>query len=209
MSYAIGQTIATLLVAGPRLAYIGVRQAVRAVRRLQFAECGRKARFDPFGSYKPAAAMHFGSKIYIGPGARISAHRGFFMGDHSFAGPGLLVIGGDHNIGVAGQRMAETRTGGPNLPVRVEADVYLGARVTLLKGVTIGEGSVVGACSVVTRDVPPYTVAAGCPCRPLRGRFSTVELRTHLEAVPSSYCYDEVVAQWKAAGIAVPADPAT
>jgi Acetyltransferase (isoleucine patch superfamily) len=146
--------------------------------------------------------MHFGSHIYIGPGARITANEGFFAGDHFVAGPGLLVVGGNHNIATAGRYMLEVKTGGVNLPVRVEDDVHLGARVTLLKGVVIGEGSVIGACSVVTKSIPPYTVAAGSPCRELRPRFSSEELKGHLSVVRSRYAYDDVVDLWRAAGFA-------
>ncbi len=56
--------------------------------------------------------------------------------------------------------------------VVVESDVWIGARSILLDGVTIGRGSVVGAGSVVTRDVPEYTVVAGNPARVLRHRGS-------------------------------------
>ena len=53
----------------------------------------------------------------------------------------------------------------------VGSDVWLGQNVTVLPGVHIGDGAVIGACSVVARDIPPYTVAAGSPCRVLRPRF--------------------------------------
>ncbi len=50
-------------------------------------------------------------------------------------------------------------------------DVYIGYNVTILSGVAIGDGAAVGACSVVTKDVPPYAVVAGNPVRVLRYRF--------------------------------------
>lgn len=50
-------------------------------------------------------------------------------------------------------------------------DVYIGYNVTILSGVTIGDGAAIGACSVVTKDVPPYAVVAGNPARVLRYRF--------------------------------------
>lgn len=58
-------------------------------------------------------------------------------------------------------------------PIVVRADGFVGARALVLPGVEIGARSVVGAGSVVTRDVPPGTIAAGNPCRPLRDRTET------------------------------------
>jgi hypothetical protein len=67
-----------------------LRQLVRTVRRRQFANCGRRAHFDPFGRYEPPRQMHFGENIYIGPGAIVSAHEGFWVGDNTVIGPTLL-----------------------------------------------------------------------------------------------------------------------
>ena len=50
-------------------------------------------------------------------------------------------------------------------------DVWIGQNVTVLPGVRIGDGAIIGANSVVARDIPPYTVAAGSPCRVIRHRF--------------------------------------
>lgn len=50
-------------------------------------------------------------------------------------------------------------------PIVIGDDVWIGFNAAILKGVTIGEGAIIGACAVVTRDVPPYTVAVGNPAR--------------------------------------------
>ena len=55
-----------------------------------------------------------------------------------------------------------------NLPVHIENNVWIGAGAVILPGVTIGENSVIGAGSVVTKDIPPDVVAVGSPCRVLR-----------------------------------------
>ena len=51
-------------------------------------------------------------------------------------------------------------------------DVWIGQHVTVLPGVHIGDGAIMGANAVVASDIPPYTIAAGNPCRVLRSRFS-------------------------------------
>ena len=53
-------------------------------------------------------------------------------------------------------------------PITIEDKVWIGFGVNILKGVTIGEGAVIGACSVVTKDIPPYAVAVGNPARVVR-----------------------------------------
>ena len=54
--------------------------------------------------------------------------------------------------------------------INIGSDVWLGARVIVLPGVKIGDGCVIGANSVVTKDIPPYHVAAGSPARVIRKR---------------------------------------
>ncbi len=60
-------------------------------------------------------------------------------------------------------------------------DVWIGYKAVIMPGVTIGDGAIVAACSVVTRDVPPYTIVGGNPARELRRRFSDAEIETLLE----------------------------
>lgn len=50
-------------------------------------------------------------------------------------------------------------------------DVWIGYEAVILSGVTIGDGAVIGACAVVTKDVPPYTIVGGVPAKPIRRRF--------------------------------------
>ena len=56
-------------------------------------------------------------------------------------------------------------------PVRIGPDVWLGRSVSVLRGVDIGQGSVVGAHAVVTRDLPPFSIAVGVPARVVRSRL--------------------------------------
>jgi acetyltransferase-like isoleucine patch superfamily enzyme len=92
------------------------------------------------------------------------------IGDNCiFAALCYLVAGGNHDfsrIDIPIIQQPSVSRGG----IRIEPDVWLGARVTVLDGVTIGRGSVVGAGAVVTRDLPPYSVAAGVPAKVLRTR---------------------------------------
>lgn len=82
-------------------------------------------------------------------------------------GPFINVNCADHGI-ERGRPMREQF--GTYEPVRIGSDCWLGAMVAVLKGVTIGDGAVIGAGSVVTRDIPGYTIAAGVPAEVIRER---------------------------------------
>lgn len=64
-------------------------------------------------------------------------------------------------------------------PVVIEDDVWCGANVTILKGVTIGRGSVVAAGAVVTKSFPPYSIIGGVPAKLIKMRFSPEEIVQH------------------------------
>jgi len=70
----------------------------------------------------------------------------------------------------------------------IEDDVWVGYGATVLCGVRIGEGSIIGAGSLVTKDVKPYSIYAGVPARKVRDRFDDPEeLQRHLKLVQSKY----------------------
>ncbi len=93
-------------------------------------------------------------------------------------GPELLITGADHRFDEPG--VAVIFSGRPDpRDVVIEDDVWIGARVTLIKGVRVGRGAVIAAGAVVTKDVQPYTIAGGVPARPIRQRFDETEREEH------------------------------
>ncbi|MDE6490660.1 MAG: sugar O-acetyltransferase [Muribaculaceae bacterium] len=86
------------------------------------------------------------------------------IGDNVFIGPNVGIFTIEHAI-IASQRNRGIMRA---RPVSIADDVWIGGQTVILPGVTIGKGAVIGAGSVVTRDIPPLTVAAGNPCRPIR-----------------------------------------
>ena len=95
---------------------------------------------------------------------------------------------GDSNSSVVGEYMFDVKVkrAEDDQPVVIEDDVWVGSRVIILKGVTIGRGSVIAAGSVVTRSIPPYSICAGVPARVLKPRFDEAQLREHRRVIERS-----------------------
>jgi acetyltransferase-like isoleucine patch superfamily enzyme len=137
-------------------------------------------KFHPFDRFS-YGTIQIGSDVYIGPGACISATKGVRIGNKVLLGPNVTILGGDHNTSIVGAYMFDVAEKRPedDLPVTIEDDVWIGANATILKGVTIHRGAIVGAGAVVTRDVPSYSLVAGVPARVVRYRWSRAEVTAH------------------------------
>jgi carbonic anhydrase/acetyltransferase-like protein (isoleucine patch superfamily) len=110
-------------------------------------------------------------KIRIGTGTYINRHsildaaERLEIGRECAIGPGCYLTDHDHKFS---QNASPLSLPLVSLPTRIEDRVWLGANVVVLKGVTIGEGTVVGAGSVVTKSLPPHCVAVGVPAQVIR-----------------------------------------
>ena len=111
--------------------------------------------------------IEIGHNSGIGVDCRVPAN--LRIGNDVMMGPEVLVIGRNHKFEEVGtpMRLQGYREA---QPVIIEDDVWLGARVILLPGVRIGRGAIVGAGSVVAKDVPPFAICAGNPARIIRFR---------------------------------------
>lgn len=103
------------------------------------------------------------------------------IGKKVIFGPHPTIITGDHRIDIIGNYIIDNTEKLPenDAPVIIEDDVWCGANVTILKGVTIGRGSVIAAGAVVTRDIPPYSIAGGIPAKVLKQRFTSEQIIEH------------------------------
>ncbi len=150
-----------------------------------FAEAGSNLVFSPKGSYFTYESVMLGENVFIGKGAFFSSAKGaeILVGDNVMFGPNVTILCGDHEISEIGVTMNNSKNDAEknSHPVSISDDVWIGANVTLLKGVTIGEGAVVAAGSVVVKDVPDYTVVAGVPAVFLKKRFTDSQLKLHLD----------------------------
>lgn len=136
--------------------------------------------------------IEVGNNVFMGLETFISTNVPVKIGNDVMFGPRVTIMGGDHNYSKVGIPMRYVKTGGKNLPITIENDVWIGSNVIILKGVTISEGSVIGAGSLVTKSLPPYSVCIGSPCKPIKLRFSDDDLQNHLIEVNSSYTLQKV-----------------
>ena len=103
------------------------------------------------------------------------------IGKKVIFGPHPTIITGDHRIDVIGKYIMDSKEklSENDAPVIIEDDVWTGANVTILKGVTIGRGSVIAAGAVVTKSFPPYSIIGGVPAKLLKMRFTPDEIEKH------------------------------
>jgi maltose O-acetyltransferase len=110
------------------------------------------------------AELTIGERTFINYGVSIGATRSIVIGARCNFGPYVNIVDtGFHRL--EPERRLERP---PPEPVRIGDDVWLGVRVIVLPGVTIGDGSIIGAGSVVTSDIPPRSLAVGVPARVVR-----------------------------------------
>lgn len=110
------------------------------------------------------------------------------IGKKVIFGPHPTIITGDHRIDVIGKYTVDSNDKLPenDAPVVIEDDVWTGANVTILKGVTIGHGSVIAAGAVVTKSCPPYSIIGGVPAKVLKMRFTPEEIEQHERIIRTS-----------------------
>jgi len=110
--------------------------------------------------------------VRIGKGVKVSTHtficEGVTIEDHVFVGHGVMFINDRYPRSTNPDGSPQTEEDWCVVPTLVKRGASIGSNATILCGVTIGEGAIVGAGSVVTRDVPSYTVVAGNPARYMR-----------------------------------------
>lgn len=110
---------------------------------------------------EPTGEITIGDRVYVGHGAHVHGVDAVEIGDGTMVADGVFIGAGGHDPRAA---MAVLNGG----PIRIGRDVFIGQRAVVLGGVEIGDGAVVGAGAVVTRDIPAGAVAGGVPARVLR-----------------------------------------
>lgn len=153
-------------------------------------KCGKHVYLRPSCSdFKGLWNMTVGDYTSIPKGATFYCTEApLIIGKKVIFGPHPTIITGDHRIDVIGKYIMDSTEKLPenDAPVVIEDDVWTGANVTILKGVTIGRGSVIAAGAVVTKSCPPYSIIGGVPAKALKMRFTPEEIEQHERIIRTS-----------------------
>lgn len=136
-----------------------------ALLRELFAEIGEGCYIEPpLHANWGGRHVHLGKHVYANFNLTLVDDTHIFIGDYTMIGPNVVIATGGHPV------LPSLRQEGYqyNAPVHIGKNCWLGAGVIVVPGVTIGDNTVVGAGSVVTKDLPSNVVAVGNPCRVLR-----------------------------------------
>ena len=136
-----------------------------ALLKEMFAAIGENCYIEPpLRSNWGGKHTHFGKNVYANFNLTLVDDTHIYVGDYTMLGPNVVLATAGHPV------LPELREKAYqfNMPVHIGRNCWLGAGVIVLPGVTIGDNTVIGAGSVVTKDIPSNVVAVGNPCRVLR-----------------------------------------
>ncbi len=154
---------------------------VEPLIRKSFAEYGRNVRIPRGSNILGNKNMYLGNNVLFGARTTIfTTGAKLIIKDNVIFGPNVTIITGDHRIDVPDKPMLFVTEKLPenDQDVVIEEDVWIGANSIILKGVTVGTGSVIAAGAVVTKDVPPYAIVGGNPAKVIRYRFEDKNKQT-------------------------------
>lgn len=106
--------------------------------------------------------IHLGKNVFINSACQFQDQGGIFIGDNCLIGPGTMIATLNHYPD------PERRQGMTHAPVVIGKNVWTGAHVTILPGVTIGDNAIVAAGAVVAKDVPADTIVGGVPAKAIK-----------------------------------------
>ena len=158
MRVGVGTQLPRIYVTWPHQVSLGERCTV---------EQGVYFKYD--GIWKSGPSLVIGDHVFIGASCEFNFKRGITIGSHCLIASGCHFIDHDHQSARRDLPMA-TQTDGPEAPVALESDVWIGANVVVLKGVTIGQGAIVAAGAVVRDSIPPYEIWGGVPAKKIGDR---------------------------------------
>lgn len=136
-----------------------------AMLKRMFAEIGEQCYIEsPLHADWGGRFVHFGRNVYANFGLTLVDDTHIYVGDNVLFGPNVVLATAGHPVEPSLRPLGYQY----NAAIHIGANCWFGAGVIVLPGITIGENSVIGAGSVVTKDIPANVVAVGNPCHVLR-----------------------------------------
>lgn len=136
---------------------------------------GKNAIIHPNVYFGKGEGLNIGNNSIVGPESRIILGGEVIIGDDVQIGPRTMILTGNHNFN--DKNLSFSKQGSFFEKVLIKDDVWIGANVTILPGVVLGKGAIVGAGSVLTKDVEEFSVVAGNPATHIRYRGEPKESR--------------------------------
>lgn len=131
--------------------------------------CGRGVYIEaPFYANFGGHHCHFGDMVYANYHLTCVDDTHIYIGSYTMIGPNVTIATAGHPVLPELREDEEGRIYQFNMPVHIGRNCWLGAGVIIMPGVTIGDNTVIGAGSVVTKDIPQDVVAVGNPCKVMR-----------------------------------------
>ncbi len=158
--------------------------------KIKLGKLGKNSFVSKGGDYANKKNIYIGDNTIIGPRNTMYAYlKPIKIGNYVMTGPEVMFITGNHRIDVLGEYMInitnDMKKDTDDQEIVVEDDCWIGARAIILKGVTIGRGSVIAAGAIVTKDVPPYTIYYGI--NKMKPRFTVEQIEEHERLIKEKY----------------------
>jgi acetyltransferase-like isoleucine patch superfamily enzyme len=146
----------------------------RVLLRSLGARVGKRVTIYPGVWIMPISGkLVLGDDVDLAKDVLITIAGGVVIGDRTLVGYGAKILSANHAVPKGTLRIVDA--GHVTAAINIGRDVWIGANVVILPGVTIGDGAVIAAGTVVTKSVPAYTIMAGVPGRPLRSRLEEAD----------------------------------
>lgn len=113
------------------------------------------------------ACLEIGEGVFIGRATEFDIQERVYVGDHTIIAPNCFIT--DHSHGISAELRIDQQACSAK-PVVIGSDVWIGTGAVVLSGVKVGDGAIVGANAVITKDVPSMAIVAGVPAKLLRYR---------------------------------------
>ena len=150
--------------------------------REKYGKMGRNIMLEPPIYFSNQSSVFLDDHVKIRQGFQLINNSGkFIVGEYSAIAMNCMVVTGNHRptVGVPHTILGAYHINDKETDVVVNEEVWIGVNCTLLPGTVIGRGAIIGGCSMVNKEIPPYAVAVGAPARVIASVFTIDEILEH------------------------------